>query len=355
MPHTPEQLQQMLNTVQVSSLEELTQKIVPADIASDVPLSIPPPVEEAELLAEVRALAAQNAIWRTYIGMGYYGTHTPPVIQRLILENPAWYTAYTPYQPEIAQGRLELLMLFQTLVSDLTGLPIANASLLDEATAAAEALFMMHTVARDKKKAFFVDSLLHPQVISVVQTRAWGLKIPVEVGLPEEAHWEGYFGALLAYPTTDGWVRPHIRELIAQAKEAGTQVGIAADLLWLTLGEAPGALGADVAFGSSQRFGVPLGYGGPHAAFLAAADAYKRYMPGRIVGLTIDAEGRPAYRLALQTREQHIKRERATSNICTAQVLLAHMATLYAMYYGPEGLRALAERIHRDTARLAQA
>lgn len=355
VPHTPEELRQMLHLVGASSLEELTQKIIPADIASEAPLRLPPPVSEAELLAEIRELASKNALWRTYIGMGYYGTYTPPVIQRLVLENPAWYTAYTPYQPEIAQGRLELLMLFQTMVSDLTGLPIANASLLDEATAAAEVLFMMHAVARDKQKAFFLDSLLHPQVIGVVQTRAWALGIRVEVGVPEEASWERYFGALLAYPTTDGWVRPHLQQLITQAKGAGTQVGIATDLLWLTIGEAPGALGADVAFGSSQRFGVPLGYGGPHAAFLAATEAYKRHIPGRIVGLTIDAEGRPAYRLALQTREQHIKRERATSNICTAQVLLAHMATLYALYHGPEGLRALAERIHRDTARLATA
>lgn len=345
----------MLEVVGVDSLEQLTEQIIPADIRRQTPLNLPPAATEIEILEEMRDLAQQNQLWRTYIGMGYYGTHTPPVIQRLVLENPAWYTAYTPYQPEIAQGRLELLMLYQTMVSDLTGLPVANASLLDEATAGAEALFMFHTLNRHKGRSFFLDEGLHPQVIGVVKTRAYGLGISVEVGTPEKAMWERYFGAILGYPTTDGWVRPHLPELIHAARAAGVQVAVATDLLFLTLAEAPGHLGADVAFGSSQRFGVPVGYGGPHAAFFAAADSYKRHIPGRLVGLTIDAEGQPAYRLALQTREQHIKREKATSNICTAQVLLAHMATLYAIYHGPEALRALAQRIHGYTTRLAAA
>ncbi|MDW8417174.1 MAG: aminomethyl-transferring glycine dehydrogenase [Bacteroidia bacterium] len=355
IPHRPEDIQRMLKTIGVQSLEELSERIIPEDIRRKAPMNLPPAASEIEILSEIKALANQNSRWRTFIGMGYYGTYTPPVIQRLVLENPAWYTAYTPYQPEIAQGRLELLMLFQTMVSDLTGLPIANASLLDEATAAAEALFMFYTNSRAKDRAFFVDEGLHPQVIGVVQTRAYGLGISVEIGSPEKASWERYFGALLGYPTTDGWVRPHLPELIHAAKSAGVQVGIATDLLFLTIAEAPGHFGADAAFGSSQRFGVPIGYGGPHAAFFAASETYKRLIPGRIVGLTIDAEGQPAYRLALQTREQHIKREKATSNICTAQVLLAHMATLYAIYHGPERLKALALRIHRDTARLAEA
>ncbi|MCX7605664.1 MAG: aminomethyl-transferring glycine dehydrogenase [Bacteroidia bacterium] len=355
VPHREEELRHMLQTVGVQTLEELVERIIPPDIQTEGSLEIPPAATEAEILEEMRQLAAQNVCWRSYIGMGYYGTYTPPVIQRLVLENPGWYTAYTPYQPEIAQGRLELLLLFQTMVSDLTGLPIANASLLDEATAAAETLFMFYSTAREKRGRFFLDALLHPQVIGVVRTRAEALGIVIELGFPEEAKWEAYWGAILAYPTTDGWIRPYTSELISSAKKAGAQVGVATDLLMLTLVEAPGKLGADVAFGSSQRFGVPLGYGGPHAAFFAAAESYKRYVPGRIVGLTVDAEGRPAYRLALQTREQHIKRERATSNICTAQVLLAHMATLYALYHGPEGLRALATRIHSQTSRLAQA
>lgn len=354
VPHQPSEITHMLQVVGASTLEELSEQIIPADIRRKDPLHLPPAASEPEILAEIRALARQNATWRTFTGMGYYGTYTPPVIQRLVLENPAWYTAYTPYQPEIAQGRLELLLLFQTMVSDLTGLPLANASLLDEATAAAEALFMFYNTTPHKGKAFFLDAGLHPQVIAVVQTRAWALGIPVQVSEPEQAEWDRYFGAILGYPTTSGWIRPHLPELIAAAKQVGTQVAIATDLLFLTLAEAPGKLGADVALGSSQRFGVPLGYGGPHAAFFAAAEAYKRNLPGRIVGLTIDAEGRPAYRLALQTREQHIRRERATSNICTAQVLLAHLATLYAIYHGPQGLAEIAGRIHQQATRLAQ-
>ncbi len=354
VPHRPEEIEQMLCVIGESSLEALTAKVVPESIRLAGDLNLPLPMSEAALTEHLRQLAAQNQVFRSYIGMGYYGTHTPAVIRRLIFENPAWYTAYTPYQPEIAQGRLEMLILFQTMVSDLTGLPLANASLLDEATAAGEALYMFYSASPGKSRRFFVDALCHPQVIAVVQTRAYALGIAVDVALAEEAQWDrGYFGALLAYPGTDGWVRPHIAELISAAKAAGTQVAVATDLLFLTLAEAPGCFGADVALGSSQRLGVPLGYGGPHAAFFAAGEGYRRFMPGRIVGLSVDAEGRSAYRLALQTREQHIKRERATSNICTAQVLLAHMATAYAIYHGPQGLRGIAQRIHEQAVRLA--
>lgn len=355
VPHRPEEIAHMLAVIGEASLEALTAKVVPEDIRLEEELDLPVPLSEAELSAHLRQLAAKNQLFRSYIGMGYYGTHTPAVIRRLILENPAWYTAYTPYQPEIAQGRLEMLMLFQTMVSDLTGLPIANASLLDEATAAGEALHMFYSASSGRGRLFFVDALCHPQVIGVVRTRAYALGISVEVAPAEEAQWgRGYFGAILAYPGTDGWVRPHMAELIKAAKAAGTQVAVATDLLFLTLAEAPGLFGADVAFGSSQRLGIPLGYGGPHAAFFAASASYKRFMPGRLVGLSVDAEGHPAYRLALQTREQHIKRERATSNICTAQVLLAHIATAYAIYHGPQGLRAIAQRIHEQTVALAK-
>lgn len=355
VPHRPAEVEAMCRTVGVDSLEALVDRIVPPEIRLEEPLDLPPALSESELIEEVRDLARRNALWKTYIGMGYYGTHTPAVIRRLVLENPAWYTAYTPYQPEIAQGRLELLLLFQTLTSDLTGLPLANASLLDEATAAAEALFMLYNATSARHKAFFLDAGLHPQVLGVALTRARALGILCEVGNPETAQWDRYFGAILAYPTTEGEVRPHLSDLIQAAKQHGVQVAVATDLLFLTLAEAPGVLGADVAFGSSQRLGVPLGYGGPHAAFFAATEAYKRLLPGRVVGVTVDAEGRRAYRLALQTREQHIKRERATSNICTAQVLLAHVATLYAIYHGPEGLRQIAQRISLQAARLAQA
>ncbi|RMF49043.1 MAG: glycine dehydrogenase (aminomethyl-transferring) [Bacteroidetes bacterium] len=355
VPHHPDELDKMCQTIGVASLEELVDRIVPPEIRLERPLQLLPALSESELLDEIRTLAQQNQLWKTYIGMGYYGTYTPAVIRRLVLENPAWYTAYTPYQPEIAQGRLELLLLFQTLTSDLTGLPLANASLLDEATAAAEALFMLYNATPARHKAFFLDEGLHPQVLGVTLTRAQALGIPCEIGEPEAAAWDRYFGAILAYPTTEGAVRPHLPELIQEAKRHQVQVAVATDLLFLTLAEAPGVLGADVAFGSSQRLGVPLGYGGPHAAFFAAQHAYKRLLPGRVVGVTVDAEGRPAYRLALQTREQHIKRERATSNICTAQVLLAHIATLYAIYHGPEGLRQIAQRISLQAARLAHA
>ncbi len=267
VPHRPAEIEAMCRTVGVDSLEALVDRIVPPEIRLEEPLDLPPALSESELMEEVRDLARRNALWKTYIGMGYYGTHTPAVIRRLVLENPAWYTAYTPYQPEIAQGRLELLLLFQTLTSDLTGLPLANASLLDEATAAAEALFMLYNATSARHKAFFLDAGLHPQVIGVALTRARALGILCEVGNPETAQWDRYFGAILAYPTTEGEVRPHLSDLIQAAKQHGVQVAVATDLLFLTLAEAPGVLGADVAFGSSQRLGVPLGYGGPHAAF----------------------------------------------------------------------------------------
>ncbi len=357
VPHCFEHTQRMLEVLGEQSLEAFTDRVIPSDIRVREPLGLPPAVTEAELHAHLRELSRKNRLYRSYIGMGYYGTHTPAVIRRLILENPAWYTAYTPYQPEIAQGRLEMLFYFQTMVSSLTGLPIANASLLDEATAAAEALHVFYSAAdKAEVRRFFVDALCHPQVIGVVQTRAYAMGIEVEVGWPEEADWrKGYMGALLAYPGTDGWVRPHLPELIESAKAAGTRVAVATDLLFLTMATPPGEMGADIVLGSSQRFGVPMGYGGPHAAFFAANEAYKRLLPGRLVGLSIDVEGRPAYRLALQTREQHIKRERATSNICTAQVLLSHIATAYAIYHGPDGLKAIAERVHTLTHRLARA
>ena len=355
MPHKPEDIQRLLAALGETNLEQFVDRVIPEDIRMREPLNLPPALTEAELYAHLRQLAQKNHAYRSYIGMGYYGTHTPAVIRRLILENPAWYTAYTPYQPEIAQGRLEMLFYFQTMVSSLTGLPIANASLLDEATAAAEALYVFYSAAgKGEARRFLIDALCHPQVIAVVQTRAYALNIEVEVALPEKACWEkGYFGALLAYPGTDGWVRPHFPELIEAAKSAGVRVAVASDLLFLTLAQPPGEMGADIVLGSSQRFGVPVGYGGPHAAFFAVSEPYKRLLPGRLVGLSVDAEGRPAYRLALQTREQHIKRERATSNICTAQVLLAHIATAYAIYHGPEGLKAIASRVHAHTQRLA--
>ncbi len=290
------------------------------------------------MLAELRALAARNTVTTPMLGMGYYGTHTPPVVLRNVMENPAWYTAYTPYQPEISQGRLEALLNFQTVITDLTGMDLAGSSLLDEATAAAEAM----TLARRSSKApqgavFLVDADCHPQTIAVVQTRAIPLGIEVRVadlagGLPEG----DVFGVLAQYPGSSGAVRD-LRPLIAQAHERGALVAVAADLLALTLLASPGELGADVTVGSSQRFGVPLGYGGPHAGYMAVRKGLERSMPGRLVGVSLDADGDPAHRLALQTREQHIRREKATSNICTAQVLLAVMASMYAVYHGPSG------------------
>ncbi|MDW8480930.1 MAG: aminomethyl-transferring glycine dehydrogenase [Meiothermus sp.] len=350
---SPEDIQEMLEAVGVSSLEELIQETLPASIRQEVPLSIGGGMSEAELLAHMRELASKNRVYTSLIGQGYYGTHLPPVIQRNILENPAWYTAYTPYQPEISQGRLEALLNFQTMVADLTGLDIANASLLDEATAAAEGMALAHRSLKEGRNRFFADRNLHPQTLAVLQTRAEPLGWELVVGDPDDLEPEGLFGAIFQYPDTLGEVRD-LRGPIGRVKEAGGLVVVAADLLALTLLAPPGELGADIAVGSAQRFGVPMGYGGPHAGYIAARDALKRGLPGRLVGVSIDARGNRALRLALQTREQHIRREKATSNICTAQVLLAVVASMYAVYHGPKGLRAIAEEVHRKTSVLAQ-
>jgi glycine dehydrogenase len=344
----------MLEAVGYPSLEALAEAVVPAAIQRSEPLALGEPRGEREMLAELAQLASKNRVLRSYIGMGYHGTVTPPVIQRNILENPGWYTQYTPYQAEIAQGRLEALVTFQTMVADLTGLPLSNSSLLDEATAAAEAMTMCRSIKNGKGTRFLVADDCHPQTIAVVQTRAEPLGIEVVVGDPNGFEFqEGEdFGLLIQYPATDGRVSDP-RALLAQAKAAKVLTVVATDLLALTLLESPGSLGADVAVGSSQRFGVPMGFGGPHAGFLSTAEAYKRKMAGRIVGVSKDATGKLAYRLALQTREQHIRRDKATSNICTAQVLLAIMAGTYAVYHGPEGLKAIATRVRGLTLTLA--
>jgi len=348
----------MLETLGVSTLDELIERVVPARIRTGAELRIGEGRAERDVVADLQRLAAQNEIYRSFIGMGYSNCVTPPVLLRNILEDPGWYTQYTPYQAEISQGRLEALLNFQTMVLDMTGLEVANASLLDEATAAAEAMTLCRReVARKKPKAdvFFVSEDCHPQVIAVVETRAEPLAIKVVIGNHETyAPGPDTFGMLLQYPTTHGRICDY-RSTIARAHAAGALVVMSADILALALLESPGELGADVAVGSTQRFGVPLGFGGPHAAYMATRDAFKRQIPGRIVGLSKDAHGRPALRLALQTREQHIRREKATSNICTAQVLLAITAGLYAVYHGPEGLRRIALRVHALTAVLAAA
>ncbi len=347
-----EEIAQMLAVVGQPSLEALVDAIVPASIKLAQPLALPAPVSEEEALAKIRAIAAKNQVFRSFIGQGYYGTHTPAVILRNILENPAWYTAYTPYQAEISQGRMEALINFQTMVADLTAMQIANASLLDEATAAAEAMTLAKRSCKSKSNLFFVSSDCHPQTIEVVKTRAEPLGIRVEVGDDAAAESADAFGVLLQYPCSTGDVRDYAK--IVQAVHArGGLVAVAADLLALALLKPPGEWGADIVVGSSQRFGVPFGFGGPHAAFLACRDAFKRQMPGRLIGVSVDAQGQPAYRLTLQTREQHIRREKATSNICTAQVLLAVMASMYAVYHGPQGLKRIAQRVHRLTAILA--
>ena len=343
----------MLDTLGLDSLDALIDAVVPPAIRSTEPLDIGAPRTEAEIMAELRGIAQRNEVFKSYIGMGYHDCHTPPVILRNILENPAWYTAYTPYQPEISQGRLEALLNFQTMVADLTGLEIANASMLDEGTAAAEAMAFCRRVSKSAGKKFFVARDCHPQTIEVVTTRAEPLGIEVVVGDPaSELDARACFGVLLQYPASSGVIHDY-RATIAQAHAHGALVALAADLLALTLLASPGELGADVAIGSAQRFGVPMGYGGPHAAYFATRDAHKRMMPGRLVGVSIDSKGNPAYRLAMQTREQHIRREKATSNICTAQVLLAVIASMYAVWHGPRGLRTIAERVHRLTAALA--
>jgi glycine dehydrogenase len=351
----------MLRALGVGTLDELAAETVPADIRFAGALDLPAPVDEAAILGELRALAAKNQIWKSFIGLGYYDCITPPVILRNILENPGWYTAYTPYQAEISQGRLEALINYQTMVADLTGLPVANASLLDEGTAAAEAMHMIHALApaleRDDAPGgtFLVSDTCHPQTIDVVRTRAKPLGIEVRVGDAASFDFspgQRVFGVLVQYPATDGAL-PDWRDLCKRAHDAGALVAMATDLLALTVLTPPGEIGADVAIGSAQRFGVPLGYGGPHAAFFATRSEWVRKLPGRLIGVTEDAHGHVAYRMALQTREQHIRREKATSNICTAQVLLAVIAGMYAVYHGPKGLRAIAERVGRHAGTLA--
>ncbi len=342
----------MLGQLGFEDLDTLIDATVPKNIRLQQQLNLPKPRSETEALAELRSIASKNKIARSFIGTGYYDCITPPVIQRNILENPGWYTAYTPYQAEIAQGRLEALLNFQQMIIDLTGLDIANASLLDEATAAAEAMTLCHA-AIPNRKTFFVADNCHPQTIAVMQTRAKPLGIEIKVGDYSRFKFDDTtFGALVQYPATDGAIVDYA-DFVRQAHNARALVVVAADVLALALLKPPGEFGADVAVGNTQRFGVPLGFGGPHAAYFATRDEFKRHMPGRLVGVSHDAEGHPAYRLALQTREQHIRRDKATSNICTAQVLLAVIASMYAVYHGPKGLRAIAERVHRLTSQLA--
>ncbi|MDD0845128.1 aminomethyl-transferring glycine dehydrogenase [Pseudomonas sp. Gutcm_11s] len=344
--------QAMLDALGLASREELIVQTVPPAIRLNRELDLPAALDEQGALAKLKGYAEQNQLWTSLIGMGYHGTITPTVILRNLLENPGWYTAYTPYQPEIAQGRLESLLNFQQLTIDLTGLDLASASLLDEATAAGEAMALAKRVAKSKSNLFFIDENSHPQTISVVQTRAEGFGIEVKVGALEELAGLEVFGALLQYPDTHGEIRD-IKPLIEQLHAQNALACVATDLLSLLLLTPPGELGADVVFGSAQRFGVPMGYGGPHAAFFATRDAFKRAMPGRIIGVSKDARGNTALRMALQTREQHIRREKANSNICTSQVLLANMASCYAVYHGPQGLKRIAQRVHRLTSVLA--
>ncbi|MCB1367889.1 MAG: glycine dehydrogenase (aminomethyl-transferring), partial [Rhodobacteraceae bacterium] len=350
---SPAEMEAMLDLLGQPSLDALIDATVPAAIRQKVPLQWERAKSEREVLFHMREVAKKNRHMVSLIGQGYYGTVTPPAIQRNILENPAWYTAYTPYQPEISQGRLEALLNFQTMISDLTGLEIANASLLDEATACAEAMTMAERVAKSKARAIFVDRDCHPQNIAVIRTRAAPLGIKVIVGNPARMDATKVFAGLFQYPGTYGHVSDFTAQISALHEQGGIGI-VAADLLSLTLLKEPGAMGADIAVGTTQRFGVPMGYGGPHAAYMATRDAYKRSMPGRIVGVSIDSHGNRAYRLSLQTREQHIRREKATSNVCTAQALLAVMASRYAVFHGPEGLKAIAERIHRKTVRLVK-
>jgi len=350
----PVEIAEMLRTLGYDSLDQFIDAVVPEGIRLRTPLDLPAGLGEHEALARLRALAAKNRVFRSYLGLGYHDTLVPPVIQRNVLENPGWYTAYTPYQAEIAQGRLEALLNFQTMVMDLTAMEIANASLLDEGTAAAEAMAMAYGVhGKAGKETFFVAADCHPQTIDVVKTRAHARGVHVVVGDPRTAKFgPEVFGVLLQYPGTDGGIHDY-REVVERAHAAEALVVVAADLLSLTLLAPPGEWGADVVVGSAQRFGVPLGFGGPHAAFFATRDAFKRQLPGRIIGVSRDADGAPALRMALQTREQHIRREKATSNICTAQVLLAVIAGMYAVWHGPEGLERIARQVHEHAERLA--
>lgn len=352
---TDSDIHTMLKTLGFSTLEQMAEKVIPAQIrAKHEYKDVGPGVSEHDLLSNLKKMVSVNKVYKSYIGMGYHDTHTPTVIQRNVFENPVWYTAYTPYQPEISQGRLEALLNFQTLIADLTGMEISNASLLDEGTAAAEAMFMAHSLCKNKATAFVVSPKMHPHVIEVLGTRAEPLGF--EMILAEPAQYDfakPVFGAFFQYPDTEGTVENH-SNTAKQYKDHGAIVVASTDLLSLTLITAPGEWGADIAVGTSQRFGVPLGFGGPHAGFMATKDAYKRLMPGRLVGVSIDSHGKRALRLALQTREQHIRREKATSNICTAQVLLANMASMYAVYHGPQGLKKIALRVQRLTQILAE-
>src|SRR5437667_2992224 len=355
---SPDETRGMLATLGYESLDAFIDAVVPEEIRLRRPLALPPGRTEREVLQALRGLAAQDQLYRSYLGMGYHHSFTPQVIQRNIVENPARYAASTPYRPEIAQGRLEALLNFQTMVADLTALPIANASLLDEATAAAEAMHVSEAVSQlppGKAPVFMIAERCHPQTIAVVRTRAEARGVQTVVADPASFEFRpGVIGARLQYPTTDGEIEDY-RAFCERAHAAGALVTAATDLLALTLLAPPGEWGADIAVGNSQRFGVPMGYGGPHAAFFATREVHKRHVPGRIIGVSKDAAGRPALRMALQTREQHIRREKATSNICTSQVLLAVMASMYAVYHGPEGLRRIAERVHMLAVLLAQA
>ncbi|MFN0125919.1 MAG: aminomethyl-transferring glycine dehydrogenase [Verrucomicrobiales bacterium] len=355
---SPAETAMMLETVGFPTLDALIEATVPADIRHSRPLDLPSAASEAEALAELKSLMSRNQVFRSFIGQGYYGTFTPPVIQRCILENPGWYTAYTPYQAEISQGRLEALLNFQTMIRDLTALDVANASLLDEATAAAEAVTLCHGAALNGQgRAVFVDNSVFPQTLAVIRTRMDAIGISVVTGPWREAAFsaeESVFAAVVQFPAGDGSICDY-REFIERAHAAGAKVIVAADLLALTLFTPPGEIGADVCVGSAQRFGVPLGFGGPHAGFMAVKDELKRRLPGRLIGVSIDSHGQPALRLSLQTREQHIRRDKATSNICTAQVLLAVMASMYAVYHGSEGLRTIAQRVHTLTSTLRDA
>lgn len=336
----------MLTTIGAASLDDLVAQTVPASILLDHPIDLPAPRAEHEALAELKAMASQNRLSRSFIGMGYADTLTPAVILRNVLENPGWYTAYTPYQAEIAQGRLEALLNYQQVIIDLTGLPLANASLLDEATAAAEAMAMARRVSTSKSNRFFVDSQVWPQTLDVLKTRAAPFGFELVLGTPDQAAAADVFGALFQYPNAQGAVSD-LTDTLAAVKATGAVTVVAADLMALALLKSPGEMGADIALGSAQRFGVPMGFGGPHAAYFASRDALKRAMPGRIIGVSVDANGKPALRMALQTREQHIRREKANSNICTSQVLLANMAGFYAVYHGQAGIQRIARLIHR--------
>src|SRR3989442_8665486 len=355
---SPDERDAMLREVGAASLEALIHEAIPASIRLKRPLNLPPAESEHEYLRRLTRIARKNKTFRSYIGLGYHDTITPSVILRMVMENPGWYTPYTPYQAEIAQGRLESLLNFQTMVADLTGMEVANASLLDEATAAAEAMTLLHRVRTNKpgsgeRGRFLVGGGCLPQTIDVLKTRAEPLEIDLHVGPTDSMQFDArVFGMMLQYPDESGAVE-ELSALIARAHEAGVLAAVGADLLSLALVTPPGEMGADVVFGSSQRFGVPLGYGGPHAAFFATRNAFVRQMPGALTGVSIDAHGRKAYRMALATREQHIRREKATSNICTAQALLANMAAMYAVYHGPEGLRSLAQRVYRLARMLA--